>query len=241
MNKVIPKVWGFYFYGLRIFFSLLFYPFMYFNLLKPNRWCTAHNWRRIATRVFFKTVFVEIEKEELQHIDWTRNYVICANHTSSLDIFAMNAMIPGCVSYLGKAELANIPLMGIFFRTIDVPVERSNAGAAARSFIKAGETLRQGRHLVIFPEGGIFGDTRKLKPFKDGAFRLAIREKTAILPVIFQNAWQLVPDGNLEARPGKLRVIFAAPIETVHMQAENEGELKKRVYREIAQHLNTEQ
>jgi 1-acyl-sn-glycerol-3-phosphate acyltransferase len=58
------------------------------------------------------------------------------------------------------------------------------------------KTLEQGSSLMIFPEGTRSVDTN-LKQFKDGAFKLAIETKTAILPIVLNGTGTALPKKGL--------------------------------------------
>ena len=53
---------------------------------------------------------------------------------------------------MGKHELLENPLLGIFFRTIDIPVNRDSKISSYKAFKQTGERLEQGMSVVIFPK-----------------------------------------------------------------------------------------
>ncbi|MFA6945253.1 MAG: lysophospholipid acyltransferase family protein, partial [Pedobacter sp.] len=130
-----------------------------------------------------------------ENIDWSKNYIICANHTSNLDITAIILLAKRNYVFMGKEELLDNFITGIYFRTIDIPLKRESKISAFRAFKKAGENLKEGKHLVIFPEGMISeAYPPVLQPFKNGPFKLAIEHGVPILPVTIRNNWNLLWD-----------------------------------------------
>ena len=89
-----------------------------------------------------------------------------------------------CLQYIGKAEIARIPIFGYFYKNNAVIVNRENKKDAYAAFLKAGERLRQGLSMCIFPEGGIPPASVFLKKFKNGPFKLAIEQNIAIIPIV---------------------------------------------------------
>ena len=106
-----------------------------------------------------------------------------ANHSSWLDVFALNAVDP--IYFVAKAEVAGWPGIGWLARaTGTVFIERRRTRAAEhRGVFEA--RLRAGHHLVFFPEG-TSTDGARLLPFKPTlfeAFFTAGVEGLAIQPV----------------------------------------------------------
>ena len=101
---------------------------------------------------------------------------MCPDHSSNLDIAAMCIIVKNdkrC--FMGKQELVDGLVTRIFFKTVDIPVNRESKMSAFRAFKQVSERLQQGYNLIIFPEGKISDDyPPRLHAFKNGPFRLAI-------------------------------------------------------------------
>jgi len=162
-----------------------------------------------------------------QEIDWSKNYIICGNHTSNLDITALILLVKKNIVFMGKEELLNNLVTRIYFKTIDIPVKRDSKMSAFRAFKKAGESVKAGRNLVIFPEGMISEHYPPvLQPFKNGPFKLAIEQSVPILPITICNNWELMWDDGAKygSKPGICDIYIHAPIDTsgmLHSDAEN--------------------
>jgi len=174
-------------------------------------------------------------------IDWSTPCIICANHTSNLDITAMVLLCPVDFSFMGKIELLDNPVTGLFFRTIDIPLNRRSNISAFKAFKRADSNLRNGRSMVIFPEGHIGEEfPPHLYGFKNGPFKLAIDTKVPIVPVVIHNAWKIFWDDAKQfgSRPGTVVVDVLAPIETSHLQLEQADQLRDEVHALIKKHWN---
>lgn len=184
---------------------LFFYPFLFVLLLHP-RW-KKHTfkvnilWSRVMRMLCFYAV--EIVGE---HTQPNRPHIICANHTSYLDIFLLYSAFPKHpFLFMGKAEILTYPLVKTFFKRLNIPVFRGDRIKAAKSFIRARKEMHEGWSIVIFPEGGIPDENPQVVPFKDGAFKLAQSARTGILPITFTTNYLLFsdPENYLgSARPG---------------------------------------
>ena len=91
--------------------------------------------------------------------------------------------------------------------------------------------LDEGLSQVIYPEGTI-SDKGKLRPFKNGAFKLAVEKQVPIVPVVNLNNWKFLENGGFfksNGRPGIPRIVVGDPINTEGMTEANIPELKEKV------------
>ncbi len=172
----------------------------------------AHRLRRYWARFLFAFGPFRLSVSGRENLVKGQSYIICANHTSYLDIPALAAAVPVFFRFLGKAELAKIPLFGIYFRTLDIPVKRESQKNSYEAFIYASQQLEKGDSIAIFPEGGIVSVEPKLNRFKSGAFRMAFDLNLPILPVTLLDNYRLLPDSKFEAHAGKCRVVIHKPV-----------------------------
>lgn len=223
-------------YWLMFTIALSYYlllPFVFYYSRKPNRYKKLNFYRRVFAFLSSALAGLFYKYTYQSPINWDKNYIICANHTSNLDSTALTLMGKCNVFFMGKDDLLNNPVTKIWFKTIDIPVNRDSKIAAFRGYKKATEQLKLGFSLVLFPEG-IIGETYPpiLHGFKNGAFKMAIETKTAILPVSIINSWQLQPDdGKLRGSiPGICKIYVHKPIETANLLPQNLEELKNEVF-----------
>jgi 1-acyl-sn-glycerol-3-phosphate acyltransferase len=133
---------------------------------------------------------------------------------------------------MAKAELLKIPLFKYFFVYLDIPVNRKSVKDAHKAFIDAGKKLDEGLSVVIYPEGTISSEG-KLRPFKNGAFKLAIEKQVPIVPVVNLNNWWFLQNGGFfksNGRPGFPKIVVGDPIFTEGMSIEKADELKEKVF-----------
>ena len=168
--------------------------------------------------------------------DRAKTYIICPNHTSNLDISAMCVLVKSDCSFMGKEELTEGIVTSLFFRTVDIPVNRESKMSSFRAFKKAKGKLENGITMILFPEGKIGDDyPPTLHPFKNGPFRLAIEAKIPIVPVTSLNTWEILWDNGTKygSRPGICNIFVHKPIETAHLTVGDADWLRDEVYRII--------
>lgn len=163
-------------------------------------------------------------------------YIVCANHSSYLDIIHAFCFLPHYFLFVGKHELLHWPLFNIFFKDMHIAVNRNNGMEAARALAKAATALDDGICVSIFPEGTISPDAPNLLPFKDGAFRLAVKKQVPVVPITFLDNWNLFgdPEKPLSAgRPGISRIVVHPAIHPAGNGPDEVNDLRLRVFEAI--------
>ena len=79
--------------------------------------------------------FWKIEHEQTPEKD--KSYMFVANHTSMVDIMLMLVSIKNPFVFVGKKELAKIPLFGFFYKRTCILVDRSSARSRQAVFLRA--------------------------------------------------------------------------------------------------------
>jgi len=131
--------------------------------------------------------------------------MLVSNHASMLDILLMLHISKNPFVFVGKRELANIPLFGFFYKRTCILVDRSSAKSRQAVFLRAQRRLKQGLSICIFPEGGVPEEHVTLDTFKDGAFRLAINHQIPIVPMTFYDNKKRFSYTFFSGSPGKMR------------------------------------
>jgi 1-acyl-sn-glycerol-3-phosphate acyltransferase len=218
------------------FFYGLLWPVRFYLKKKPESFKYINQVRRTIIRcsTFISGIFFVTKYEE--PTDWSRTYIICSNHSSNLDISAINLSVPNNHIFIGKEELKKNLVLGYFFRTIDLTVNRESKISSFRVFKEAAEKLKQGISVVMFPEATIplvYPPT--LSEFKNGAFRLAIELKIPILPVTSLDTWKIYWNTGAQygSRPGICHIFVHKPVETAHLTLDDADTLRDEVYETI--------
>jgi 1-acyl-sn-glycerol-3-phosphate acyltransferase len=194
---------------------LALFPIFYFFLKIEVNFPLVFKLKRFWAKFLFLGFFSRIKVEGKENIPDNDSFIICPNHSSYLDIIAMYLVIDKLFIFMAKQELSEWPLFGIFFKTMDISVNRKSPINAAKAFIRAKRELNSGRNVVLFPEGTIPKDNPSLLPFKEGAFKMAFDSNKAILPVTFTHNFRIIGalyGPKLRVAPGKTKAIISAPL-----------------------------
>jgi len=221
------------------FFFFLLWPPLYYASLKPERYGLMIRLRRLWAFLssFFVGITYHFEFEE--PIDWSKTYIICPYHSSNLDTSMICLLMKNTnFCFMGKQELADGMVTGIYFRTVDIPVNRDSKMSAFRAYKAAEEKLDSGVSMVMFPEGGIADEyPPHLQDFKNGPFRLAIDKKIPILPVSSLNTWKILWDTGFKygSKPGVCKIFVHKPIVTSRLKVTDADKLRDRLKNIIRQ------
>src|SRR5579872_4919726 len=90
-----------------------------------------HALARLWSKLILGTCMSPVQVEGLERIDFSRPYVYCANHISSMDIPILYASLPFQFRILAKIELFKVPFIGGHLkRSGQIPVDLSTARAS---------------------------------------------------------------------------------------------------------------
>jgi len=205
----------------------------------PVRYRTGRWFRRLGkTMCFVNPAWrVHISGEEVEN---PRNpYVVVCNHQSQADIPVISCL-PWEMKWVGKAELFRIPVVGWMMRLAgDIAVDRGVTVSRGKALVKARNYLRQKCSVMFFPEGTRSPDGM-VHPFSEGAFRLAIKEKVPILPLVVDGTWSALPKNDWRFGPPATIILkVLPPIETDTLKAADAETLcdtvREDIIRQIAQ------
>lgn len=241
--QLLSFIWKMFFLLNFVVSLILLYPLFFLLLLRTKDYPKAFLLTRFwAYWLFFiPGVVISIQRKSGKK-KIKGPCVYCSNHTSYLDIMYTYILIPDFFVSMPKQELEKVPLFNILIRKLNIPVDRKSRIDSYRAFSIANEYLRDGVSVFLFPEGTISKNAPHMRPFKNGAFKLAIENKVPVVPITFKNNWKLLQTGNpliANGRPGIARAVIHEPIETTGMSLEDADELNLRVQKIIENELKT--
>ena len=146
-----------------------------------------------------------------------RPTILVANHASHMDIAAIFAALP--ISEVTKVRTAAardviyaqpkllVAAIEFFFNTY--PFDRKGSSS---SLEEGADCLRQGNHLVIFPEGRRSQDGSFLG-FTPGFAKIAYQTGAPVVPIRIDGAHRTMPRGKLYVQRLPMEVTFHDPVE----------------------------
>ncbi|MFA4969560.1 MAG: 1-acyl-sn-glycerol-3-phosphate acyltransferase, partial [Sulfuritalea sp.] len=190
-------------------YGLLLLPAVAGILLLPG---VELRWRFVGAmaRTCVRLCGIRLQVAGLEHVH-PGSGVFVANHASYVDSIVLAAALPMPVTFVAKQELAAHTFAGPLLRHLGaVFVERFDA----RQGVDDVRRLAQGdatRPLFFFAEG-TFTRQPGLRPFRLGAFQIAVQNGPAVTPVALAGTREILRDESLLPRHGAVRVTVCAPI-----------------------------
>lgn len=198
------------------------YAWSLFGLLAPWVWAAAlalpspaSRWAfaRACTRLLRWATGTPLVVNGLENLPPEgRPFVLVANHSSYLDVYALAAALPRGLAFVAKAELGRAPLLGLALRNIGTEfVERFETEKSVSDARRLATRLSQGRPLVFFPEG-TFTRRPGLMPFHLGAFAAAVEAGVPVVPIALRGTRSMLRAESWFPRPGIISVTVGPPI-----------------------------
>ncbi|MFO7527115.1 MAG: lysophospholipid acyltransferase family protein [Ignavibacteriaceae bacterium] len=158
---------------------------------------------------------VRVKTSGLENIDRKATYVFASNHSSQLDITALQWGVPNRLSMIFKKELARIPFFGWqLYLGPYVVIDRKDPKAAMKSLVDAKKVMDKWHiSVLVFPEG-TRSLTGEVQSFKRGAFYLAAKSGYPIVPITINGTVKIMPKGTFKLKRGTIYLHFDKPIST---------------------------
>ncbi len=160
--------------------------------------------------------------------------IIISNHQSAWETLAFQLIFP-TQSYLLKKSLLKIPFLGWgLSMTRPIAIDRKQKVRALDSLVKQGsERLREGRWLVIFPEGTRQPPGHPGK-FQVGGAMIAAKTGAPVVPVA-HNAGVFWPKNSMLKYPGKIDLVIG---QSIRVDGRKTRELSTEIESAILENLS---
>ena len=141
-----------------------------------------------------------------------RGGVVVFNHSSYADALVVAAVLPGEPAYLVKSELAGQRFAGALLRRLGVLfVDRFDLAGGLADTAAATALAREGRILVVFPEG-TFTRRAGLLEFFTGAFKIASEAGLPVYPGILRGTRSMLRSDQWFPRWTRIGVEILDPV-----------------------------
>lgn len=226
----LVSVWVWVIFGLAIFVmfpvTLVLYALTVWK--DPGLYLVGRAFRSIGMLTFLVNPLWSVRISGVKISNPRRPYVAISNHESFADILLL-CNLPWEMKWLSKVEILRIPFLGWMMRLAgDIAIDRGSRESAGRAMEQSRQTLRNRVSVMIFPEG-TRSTGEELLPFKDGAFRLAIKTGTPLLPLALVGTRDALAKHDWRFGPADAEVRVLPPVEVQGMSLKDTDMLKERV------------
>jgi 1-acyl-sn-glycerol-3-phosphate acyltransferase len=190
-----------------------------------------HMGKRLLSRLTWFNPAWQVSVDGRERIRPDATYVMVANHLSLLDILVLFRLFEH-FKWVSKIENFSVPFIG-WNMSLNryIKLRRGDRDSVVAMMAECERTLADGSSIMMFPEG-TRSPTGELRPFKPGAFELAVRTGTPILPIAISGTADALPKRGfvLQGRhPIRIRVLDPIPPE----------DLPDGSFDEIAEHVRS--
>ena len=118
--------------------------------------------------------------------------ILTCNHFNPFDVFTIEKVFrmtkqekhKKLYKVIREGNYTNFPgFYGFLFRNCDTLPLSSNLRTMVEFMKAVDEILQRGDFILIYPEQSLWWNYRKPRPLKDGAFKIAVRNKVPIIPI----------------------------------------------------------
>ncbi len=164
--------------------------------------------------------------------------IIFSKHQSAWETLALQQIFPPQVWVL-KRELFWVPVFGWVLMLLgSVGINRKAGRKAVRQIVDQGTyRLKQGRWIVIFPEGTRVAPGVR-KRYGIGGAVLAEKSGFPVVPVA-HNAGEFWPRRGLLKKPGTIKLVIGEPIQTEGRSAEEINKLAEEWIEATVEEIST--
>ncbi len=199
----------------------------------PGRYLVGRAFRVIGVVTFKFNPLWTLRISGITLTDPRRPYVVVCNHESFADILLL-CNLPWEMKWMSKVEILRIPYLGWMMHLArDIPVDRGSRESTVKALEMSRQTLRNRVSVMIFPEG-TRSTSDQLLPFKDGAFRLAIKTGSPILPLAITGTRDALAKHDWRFGRADAHVRVLPPVEVTGYTLKTAGELRDLVRDQIA-------
>ncbi|MFI0425757.1 MAG: lysophospholipid acyltransferase family protein [Flavobacterium sp.] len=232
---LLYRIW---FYILVLVPIIVLFPFIFATIISEKTYPLFFKIARLWAKFILIGMGFNYSIEGDEVFEDGKSYMLVANHTSMTDIMLMLIAVKNHpFVFVGKKELAKIPIFGFIYKRVCILVDRSNSKSRYQVFERAQKRIHQGLSICIFPEGGVPEEHIVLDEFKDGAFRIALEHGLPIVPMVFFDNKKRFSYTFFSGSPGKMRAKIYPIIETKGKTLEDKNALKQQVREIILQPL----
>jgi 1-acyl-sn-glycerol-3-phosphate acyltransferase len=168
-----------------------------------------------AQLYFYVNPIWSLRVEGREHLPWRGAAVLVSNHESLGDVLVLFGLYRP-FKWVSKASVFKVPFLGWNMSLNGyVPLVRGDKESIAKMMDHCRRWLDRGMPVLLFPEGTRSEDGQ-LKPFKDGAFRLAIEKGCPVIPIVLTGTADSLPKHGFVLRQpcrARVRVLPPVPVE----------------------------
>ncbi len=167
-----------------------------------------------------------------------KSMIYVANHASYLDGILLTGILPPGVLIVGKQELTVFPPLRWLLKKLGhLTVSRLDFSKSLSDLDTIDAAIRMGKSILIFPEG-TFTSASGLRPFKLGAFKLAVDCQVPVCPISIRGTRKILSDHSYLISPHKIGVTIMKIVTPKHKDWKEVVQLREIIREDIAKNID---
>lgn len=230
MKRSVLSLWSWFALGVIVIVwtPIVFLVWIATTPFDKGRYATGYTFRRLCVLHQWLNPMWKFKTSGQLPANKRNPYVMVSNHESFVDMLLLSHLKME-MKYLSKESILRIPLVGWMMKMSgDVSLLRGDRSSGAAALIVCEKWLKRKMSVMIFPEGTRSFDG-EMRGFKDGAFILAIRTQTPMLPVVVHGTRSALRKSDWRMGDAKAEVRVLEIIETTGMTLNDVPALRERV------------
>lgn len=207
--------------------------YIYVGLASPSMVAKGF---RYWTRFLLFAAFCPVKVTGRHYLHQAFPVIFAANHASYIDAIVLLAVLPPGTRFVAKKELFDVPILRTFIRKLNcLSMNRVDLTKGLEDTKSMVNTIKNGYSTLIFPEG-TFGYAVGLRPFRLGAFKVAVDTQVPVCPVALQGTRFILRNDQKIIQPGRIYVTISEPIQPNGTEWQDVTQLKNLVRAKISQY-----
>ncbi len=230
MKRSVLSLWSWFALGVIVIIwtPIVFVVWIATTPFDKGRYATGYTFRRLCVLHQWLNPMWRFKTSGQLPANKRNPYVMVSNHESFVDMLLLSHLKIE-MKYLSKESILRIPLVGWMMKMSgDVSLLRGDRSSGAAALVVCEKWLKRKMSVMIFPEGTRSFDG-EMRGFKDGAFVLAIRTQTPMLPVVVHGTRSALRKSDWRMGDAKAEVRVLEIIETKGMTLDDVPMLRERV------------
>lgn len=170
--------------------NLLLVPWMWcrlcYHAAHPDKYSLEEHFKmlRFVVQRANKGGNVIVESYGAENLPEQDGFVLYPNHQGLYDVLAIAGACSRTFTVVAKKEVEHIPFLKQVFACIHALfMDRENLRQSMQVINEAADVVKEGKNVILFPEGTRSRKGNQLLEFKSGSFKIAVKAKCPIVPL----------------------------------------------------------
>lgn len=164
-----------------------------------------------AVSIMQRNGFIRTDVYGAENLPAEGGYVMYANHQGKYDALGIiSSHQSPCTVVIDDKRSHQIITSQFITLLKGIRLDKTDMRVQLKTIINIAAQVKEGRRVIIFPEGGYYHNRNEVHEFLPGAFKCSIKSKTPIIPVVLIDSYKPFELNSL--RPVTTQVHFLPPI-----------------------------